>query len=125
MSLVFTAILHSRHKPQNPGQVSPQTAKPESLRGEMRTYAQTQLHCGCVGKPAARAGAERSGDDDPPASGGLLLSPEIDHFVMAITAGEAMAQHTGALVLDLWDFCEADHVACTVQSLRLDCWPWS
>jgi hypothetical protein len=47
-------------------------------------------------------------------SGELFLSPEIDHFVMAITAGEAMAQHSFS-VLDLWDFCEADHIACTCQ----------
>jgi hypothetical protein len=67
------------------------------------------------------AGAERSGDDDPPASGDLLLSPEIDHFVMAITAGEAMAQYSSALVLDLWDFGEADHVACTCQDYASLC----
>jgi hypothetical protein len=52
-----------------------------------------------IGKPAARGwGKEKR------------LSPEIDHFVMAITAGEATAPHTPFSVLDLWDFCEADSV---------------
>jgi len=54
-------------------------------------------------------------------SGELFLSPEIDHFVMAITAGEAMAQQTPFSVLGLWDFCEADHVACTCQDCASLC----
>jgi hypothetical protein len=68
----------------------------------------TQSGPGARNRQTGRAGgAERSGYDDQPDSGELFLSPEIDHFVMAITAGEAMAPHT--------HFCEVDHIACRCQ----------